>query len=119
MTDQLPARMFNAVDLALGDGWWLPLTQRKNIADALYALVRPELEQLRRCVPLICSDERHLAKVAALEAEGGRAGAEALGNVIAYCEHMVQMGTEMGSHPQALAAYRDVVRAFAKEADRG
>lgn len=72
MHDTLPARMFNAVGRHLGDGWWLPLTQRKNIADALYGLVRPELEELRAGIPLVCSDERHHAKVAALEAELGR-----------------------------------------------
>lgn len=71
MPDNLPALMFNAVGPALGD-WWMPLSKRQAVADALYAVVRPELEQLRRCVPLACSDERHSAKVEALQAENAR-----------------------------------------------
>lgn len=47
MSDQLAARMFNAVAPALTAGWWLPLSQRKAVADALLAVVQPELDRLR------------------------------------------------------------------------
>jgi hypothetical protein len=65
---RLRALMFNAVAPALG-GFFLPLRQRQAVADALLAVVETELQQLRTGIPLVCSDERHQAKVAALEAE--------------------------------------------------
>jgi hypothetical protein len=39
------------------------------IADLMAAVVQPELERLRVGIPLVCSDERHAAKVATLNTE--------------------------------------------------
>jgi hypothetical protein len=43
---ELRARMFNAVNPAL-NGFFVPLSRRKAVAEALYALVRSELDRLR------------------------------------------------------------------------
>jgi hypothetical protein len=45
LREQLPALMFNAVAPALG-GFFVPLGRRKAVAEALLAVVQPELDRL-------------------------------------------------------------------------
>lgn len=45
-SDDLRARMFNAVNPAL-NGFFVPLSRRQAVADALLAIVQPELDRLR------------------------------------------------------------------------